>query len=353
MPILGLGAWKSPTGKARRLWRWRVALGSVTLTVPTWTRTRMRWVWPSMPSCRRRLWNVRTSSSPANWCSITTRTGGRSLPEDARRPEAGLPGLYLIRWPTGFKPGEDLLLDEDGNVSPSEEDFVDAWTATEELVDKGLVTAIGVANVNHLHVEKILNKPGLKYKLAVNQIECHRCLTQEVDPVLRLQRRCGDCHSPLRSPDGPSPRTPPHRRTRGSKRLQASPVKPQPRCWSESPCRGPWPWCPSRWRLKALLRTSRSSNWTRRMWPPCPATAGAGGSVPWRAAPPTGLTPFMRSSEAAPVCPWPGDLPSPTSLSLCVASFDPFPSLVDQPLLDKTLRARPASDQVQRTDSID
>ena len=100
--------------------------------------------------------------------------------------------------------------------------------------------------VNHLHVEKILNKPGLKYQLAVNQIECHRYLTQEVDPVLRLQRRCGDCHSLLGSPDAPGPRTLPHRRTWGSKRLQTSPVKPQPGRWSESPCRGPWPWCPSR-----------------------------------------------------------------------------------------------------------
>ncbi|XP_066489554.1 aldose reductase-related protein 2-like isoform X2 [Tiliqua scincoides] len=143
MPIFGLGSWKASPGKVGEAVKYAIDLGYRHF------------------DCARYYMNEAEI--------------GDALQEKLQAGAVKREDLFIVS-----KAGENFRPhDEKGMIIPSNTDFLDTWEAMEELVDCGLVKAIGISNFNCDQIERLLKKPGLKHKPANNQIECHPYLTQE------------------------------------------------------------------------------------------------------------------------------------------------------------------------------
>ncbi|KAL1789860.1 aldose reductase [Sigmodon hispidus] len=161
MPTLGLGTWKSPPGQVTKAMK--VCQNEKKVAVALQEKLKEQVVKPQELFIVSKLWCMFHDKSMVKGYFQKTFSDLQLDYLD----------LYLIHWPTDFKPGPDYFpLDASGN------------TAMEQLVDEGLVKSIGVSNFNPLQIERILSKPGLKYKPAVNQIECHPPWAKPEDPSL-------------------------------------------------------------------------------------------------------------------------------------------------------------------------
>ncbi|XP_038009365.1 aldo-keto reductase family 1 member B1-like isoform X3 [Motacilla alba alba] len=156
MPILGLGTWQSLQGAARDAVKFAIDAGYRHLDCAYMYQNEseigdaLRQKMEEGVVRREELFVVSKLWSTFHERSLVKEACQKTL----AALQLDYLDLYLMHCPMGFK-------------------------AMEELVDVGMVKAIGVSNFNHKQINQLLGKPGLRHKPANNQIESHPYLPQE------------------------------------------------------------------------------------------------------------------------------------------------------------------------------
>lgn len=85
--------------------------------------------------------------------------------------------LYLMHWPSAFKPGSALMPKVDGKLQTADIDYVDTYKAMEKLLKTGKTKAIGISNFSRAELERLLKETSVVP--AAHQLELHPWLQQK------------------------------------------------------------------------------------------------------------------------------------------------------------------------------
>jgi len=180
MPQVGLGTWQSKPGEVAQSVSWAIEAGYRHIDGAR--------IYQNEPEVGAGIKaKIADGTVKREDLFVTTK-----LWNNAHRPDCVLPAckrslkdlgldyvdMYLIHWPMGYRPGEELFpMDGENPIFDNETDLADTWKEMEKLVQLGLVKSIGVSNFNSKQLQHIIKNGTIKP--ANNQIEMHPYFPQQ------------------------------------------------------------------------------------------------------------------------------------------------------------------------------
>ena len=171
MPILGLGTWKSKGNNAYQAVKSAIEIGYRHIDTALFYRNEKKIGKAIRDMIRNgivkreelfvvtKIWNTfHSRQSALKGVNISLTNLGLDYID-----------LVLIHFPFGYKEGEDLWpLDENDNTIFSDVDYLETWSALEQVKQNGLVKSIGVSNFNSSQLERVINNGTIRP--VVNQV---------------------------------------------------------------------------------------------------------------------------------------------------------------------------------------